>query len=316
MSRSESSIGRVASARSSSRSVSADMRRAISTHALMPTRERSLVYAKPSRCSSKTRTPMPRSPRAMTASTAPSLISTEPDWASRKNTSPVATPTDFSAPSAASTVASLVSRSLTGRTQLAGGTGERVAREPLTGRVATNWSKRVRSGPVGERATPTPGAGAPDREAGQDPPARRLVTGSLQLAANDDARDADGWLRVGDGRALTVFSASPSRVAEIRSDHVDFGHQLRALPNQCCSPQRLGELAVAYPIALGDLEREVAGHDVDLTAAHLLYKHAVLHRAEDFGGVRRARRDHRVRHSADRQVAEGLAPRVAAPRDA
>jgi len=39
----------------------------------------------------------------------------------------------------------------------AGGTGERVAREPLTGRVARGWLRVVGSGPVGERATPTPG---------------------------------------------------------------------------------------------------------------------------------------------------------------
>ena len=39
----------------------------------------------------------------------------------------------------------------------AGGTGERVAREPLTGRVAAESLRREGSGPVGERATPTPG---------------------------------------------------------------------------------------------------------------------------------------------------------------
>ena len=39
----------------------------------------------------------------------------------------------------------------------AGGTGERVAREPLTGRVARERPRVVGSGPVGERATPTPG---------------------------------------------------------------------------------------------------------------------------------------------------------------
>jgi hypothetical protein len=44
----------------------------------------------------------------------------------------------------------------------AGGTGERVVREPLTGRVAALGGSRGWSGPVGERATPTPG---------QDPPA-------------------------------------------------------------------------------------------------------------------------------------------------
>jgi hypothetical protein len=39
----------------------------------------------------------------------------------------------------------------------AGGTGERVAREPLTGRVARRPNATLGSGPVGERATPTPG---------------------------------------------------------------------------------------------------------------------------------------------------------------
>jgi len=39
----------------------------------------------------------------------------------------------------------------------AGGTGERVAREPLTGRVSRERGQVVGSGPVGERATPTPG---------------------------------------------------------------------------------------------------------------------------------------------------------------
>jgi hypothetical protein len=51
------------------------------------------------------------------------------------------------------------------RLGLAGGTGERVAREPLTGRVSSERSRVMRSGPVGERATPTPG---------QDPPAREM----------------------------------------------------------------------------------------------------------------------------------------------
>ena len=41
------------------------------------------------------------------------------------------------------------------RADEAGGTGERVAHEPLTGRVATGRMVSARSGPVGERATPT-----------------------------------------------------------------------------------------------------------------------------------------------------------------
>ena len=39
----------------------------------------------------------------------------------------------------------------------AGGTGERVAREPLTGRVSRVGDQVVGSGPVGERAAPTRG---------------------------------------------------------------------------------------------------------------------------------------------------------------
>jgi hypothetical protein len=54
---------------------------------------------------------------------------------------------------------------MTPRIGLAGGTGERVAREPLTGRVSRERSQVVGSGPVGESATPTPG---------QDPPARAV----------------------------------------------------------------------------------------------------------------------------------------------
>src|SRR6266550_1369380 len=56
--------------------------------------------------------PTPRSPRAMALSIVPSLISTDPDCASRRKTSPVATPSERSASSAVSTVASFVSRSL------------------------------------------------------------------------------------------------------------------------------------------------------------------------------------------------------------
>ena len=53
----------------------------------------------------------------------------------------------------------------------AGGTGERVAREPLTGRVSRVRIQVVGSGPVGERATPTPGQ---DPHAGQ-----RVLAGAL-----------------------------------------------------------------------------------------------------------------------------------------
>src|SRR6267378_3973663 len=164
---------------------------------------------------------MPRSPRAMTDSTAPSLISTEPDWASRKKTSPVATPADLSASRAASTVASLVTRSLTWRTRLAGGTGERGVREPRVPRGPASRSERSerrdRWGGCGERAPPN---------RGQDPPA---TTPSLELATNNDRRDTDGWLCVGDRRALAIFSTGARRISEVSTDHVYFTHELRAL---------------------------------------------------------------------------------------
>jgi len=55
----------------------------------------------------------------------------------------------------------------------AGGTGERVAREPLTGRVRRARSHVVGSGRVGERATPTPG---------QDPLRRTAFDDRVNLA--------------------------------------------------------------------------------------------------------------------------------------
>src|SRR6266550_4086759 len=70
----------------------------------------------------------------------------------------------------------------------AGGAGERVAREPLTGRVASRLVPHVRSGPVGERATPTPGAGAPDRVADRTPLC--YLAELPQTLSRDD--DADG----------------------------------------------------------------------------------------------------------------------------
>src|SRR2546421_2551205 len=279
MSRSASSMCRVARARSSSRSVSADIRREMSTHARRRSLERSRVYARPSRCSSKTRMPMPRSPRAITASTAPSLISTDPDWASRRKTSPVA-PLALSALRAASTVASLVSRSLIWWTRLAGGTGERVVREPRVPRGPTTRSERSERrdgwGGGGERATPS---------RGQDPPACPWVRRSLQFSTNDDAPDADRRLCVGDRRALAIFAASPSGVAEIGADHVDLAHELGALADERRPSERLGELAIADPVALGDLECEVSRHDIHLPAAHFFDEHAFFDRPQDFGGI-------------------------------
>jgi hypothetical protein len=59
----------------------------------------------------------------------------------------------------------------------AGGTGEWVVREPLTGRVASGRSQVVGSGPVGERATPSGYAVRGPCPLGQDP---------LRNAASDD----------------------------------------------------------------------------------------------------------------------------------
>src|SRR5438552_3198381 len=252
--------------------------------------------------------PTPRSPRAMTASMAPSLISTDPDCASRRNTSPVAL-VALSASRAASTVASLVSRSLIRRRRLAGGTGEWGVREPRVPRGPASRSERSerrgRWGGCGERAPPN---------RGQDPPATGSGV-SFELATDDDRRDADRWLRIGDRRALSIFAASPSRVAEITSDHIYFRHQLVALADERRSTKRLGELAVADAVALRYLEGEVARYDIDLAAAHLLDEDAVFYAAQNLSGIGCAGGDHRVRHAADREITEGLAPRVPALRD-
>src|SRR5438552_15610535 len=60
------------------------------------------------------------------------------------------------------------------RVRAAGGTGERVAREPLTGRVRRERTQVEGSGPVGERATPTPGQ---DPLRNRDPAKQALVRG-------------------------------------------------------------------------------------------------------------------------------------------
>src|SRR5439155_17808633 len=250
--------------------------------------------------------PMPRSPRAMTASIAPSLISTDPDWASRKKTSPVA-PVALSASSATSTVTSLVSRSLIRRRRLAGGPGERGVREPrVPRRPATRRERserRGRRGGCGERAPPNGFAVGGPYPLGQDPHPPAPGSGvSLELAAHDDGRDADRWLRICDRRALAVFSASPGRIAEITPDHIYLAHQFRALSDQRCAAQRLGQLSISYAIALSDFEREVPRDHVNLAATHLLHEHAVFHAAQNLSWIGCASGDHRVRHAADRQI--------------
>src|SRR5438552_2783518 len=255
MSRSTDSSGAVAIRKSWSGSVIVAMRRAWSTQASMPETARSLVCAKPMRCPSSTRTPSPRSPRAVTTSIAPSFVSTDPERASRTSTSAVATRPERSVSSVRSTTSSFESRTVTGLR-------------------------------------------------------------SLDSSTDDDGRDTEGRLRIGDGRALAVLAARPGGVAEIPADHVDLAHELRPLPDERRAPQRFGELPVTNAVALCDLEGEVAADDVDLPAAHLLDENAVLDRAHDRGGVGIAGGDHGVRHPADRQMPEALTARVAAARDA
>src|SRR5438309_2609883 len=101
----------------------------------------------------------------MTASIAPSLISTDPDWASRKKTSPVA-PVALSASSATSTVASLVRRSLMSQRSSAGGScpGVGGARSPHPPRLPRRSlrSRRV-AGPRGTRGSRTTRSPVPPR---------------------------------------------------------------------------------------------------------------------------------------------------------
>src|SRR5712692_1960618 len=292
MSRSMLGTTSVAMRRSSSGSVIFAIRRACSTHAWIPISARSLVCAKPMRCASSTRTPRPRSPREMTLSMPPSFVSTEPDCASRRNTSPPRTPPLRRAASARSTTSSLLRRSLmldlsaSPRRHVPGGLSR-------SSRTLASLAER---GPL--------------------PPSRSSLVLSLELAADDDRRDAQGRLRVGDRRALAILAARAGGVAEVPADHVDLTHEFRSLADERRAAQRLSELAVADAVALGDLEGEVAAHHVDLSAAHLLHEDAVLHRAHDVVRVGFARRDHRVRHPADGEMAEALAACVAAPRDA
>src|SRR6267143_4723933 len=70
------------------------------------------------RCPSSTRTPRPRSPRAVTTSIAPSFVSTDPERASRTSTSAVATRPERSGSSVRSTTSSFESLAVTGSCSL------------------------------------------------------------------------------------------------------------------------------------------------------------------------------------------------------
>ena len=64
----------------------------------------------------------------------------------------------------------------------AGGTGERVAREPLTGRVARERSQVVGSRPLGERAAPTALRAQGPLPLGQDPLRMPLADDRVNIA--------------------------------------------------------------------------------------------------------------------------------------
>ena len=71
---------------------------------------------------------------------------------------------------------------MTSAHRAAGGTGERVAREPLTGRVASDRSQVVGSGPVGERAAPTGLRPQGPLPLGQDPQRAPDSDGRVNIA--------------------------------------------------------------------------------------------------------------------------------------
>src|SRR6185503_19751693 len=182
------------------------------------------------------------------------------------------------------------------------------ARRPSSRPIQT--ARRARRSPPSRR-----GPLAAPRARGR-PPRRSSGVPSLDLSADDHRRDPKGWLSVGDRRALAILAARARRIPKIPPDHVDLAHELWALADERRAAQRLSELPVADAVTLGDLEGEVAAHDVDLPTAHLLHEDAVLDRAHDLFGVRVAGGDHGVGHPADRQMPKTLAPGVAAAADA
>src|SRR5438309_9090674 len=205
--------------------------------------------------------PMPRSPRAMTASIAPSLISTDPDWASRKKTSPATTPLAFNPSRSMSTVASFVRRSLNARSSL------RTA-GPVPG-SGSHARLPVRS----KRVPPVPSDAAGERLARNPlPRATRCPRSgaSLELSPYDNGRNSDRRLSIGDWRALPIFTAGSCRISEVSPDHIDLAHELRPLAYEGRSTKRLSQFSISDAIALRDFEGEIARQDVDLSAAHLL----------------------------------------------
>src|SRR5207249_9057775 len=204
-------------------------------------------------------------------SIAPSLISTDPDWASRKKTSPVA-PVALSASRAASTVTSLVSRSLIRRRRPAGGTGERGVREPRVPRGPASRSKRSerreRRGGCGERAPPTPG---------QDPPADERCDMSERLtndATVDVALDA---LKATSATGEVFLREAQSGSVEIKEGAIEavIARGERGIGIRVLDEQRLGfaytsDLSANGINACVDIARRMSGlteRDEDLALA-------------------------------------------------
>lgn len=89
--------------------------------------------------------------------------------------------------------------------------------------------------------------------------------------AHGQAGDPQAWLPDADRNTLSAFAthADTGIHLEIITDHGDLGEGGRTVADQGCALDRGDDLAVLDPIGLGALEDELAGRDIDLSAAEI-----------------------------------------------
>src|SRR3990172_6335090 len=138
-----------------------------------------------------------------------------------------------------------------------------------------------------------------------------FTIGLPRLPAHRYLRYPQCGLRVRYRHALAVLAAGAYAEAQVASDHVYLHEDLRAVASEGCAAHRLAHLPVLYEVAFSHLEYEVTVYRVDLAAAHLPYKQALVQGLNDGLGAVFSRRDYRIGHPRNGPVVVGFPPAVA-----
>src|ERR1700678_4123939 len=109
------------------------------------------------------------------------------------------------------------------------------------------------------------------------------LCGSSRRAADRQAFHAQRRLADTYRHRLAVLPASADARVELHvvADHGDLGHGHRAVADQRGAFDGRAHLAVLDQVALGTGEHELAGRDVDLTAAEIDRIDTLRHRRDD-----------------------------------